>query len=175
MRKKDLFNQNVALFAQLEKSKLENDRLSKELSKCKKELSAALTELRTLKNSEVNGGKGFVVNTEIDVFTPDKLIPVDITKDIEETQLNDEFKHGSKAIGKIVMESAKCSDELLKADEETKKSLSNLIVCKSEFAKSEILAICNSEAPIETKYAMIDAQVTDAVDYFKSVIGQLNS
>ena len=77
------------------------------------------------------------------------------------------------AIGKIVCESVKATRIISASDSENKKELLNLIMGKGEIAKNEIFNVTESDVSAEAKQELIDAQVAEAIDYFKSVAEQL--
>ena len=71
-------------------------------------------------------------------------------------------------IGKIVIESARYADLVAASATVNKKDLLNLIMGKSEVAKAEILNVVTSDAATDTKISLINAQLSEAVEYFKS-------
>ena len=173
MRKKELLNQNIALFEELEKCRITLKDYTDQLLELNNKVSKLELENKILKSRISNLSdtaeeeKGFTVDTNAKE-------PTDNTKtSAEDFVLNREMQYGSEIIGKIVIETAMSINKLNDCDEEIKRELSNLIVCKSEVAKSEILSVCNSEAPINTKIEMIDSVLNDTIDYYKSVLGQI--
>ncbi|MBQ5777462.1 MAG: hypothetical protein IIV97_01455 [Oscillospiraceae bacterium] len=87
--------------------------------------------------------------------------------------VNEITEYGSVAIGKIVCESVKYSGKITASQSENRKELLNLIMGKGEVAKNEIFSITESEVSPETKRELIDAQLEEALDYFKSVAEQI--
>ena len=83
------------------------------------------------------------------------------------------MEFGAEIIGKIVIESAKYADLVAASTTINKKELLNLIMGKSEVSKAEILNIVTSDAATDTKISLINAQLSEAVDYFKSVVAQI--
>ena len=83
------------------------------------------------------------------------------------------MEYGSRIIGKIIVESAKYANSISATDNENKKELVNLIMGKAEVAKAEIFNISTSEIACDNKKEMIDAQLVEATDYFKSVAAQV--
>lgn len=81
------------------------------------------------------------------------------------------MEYGSVAIGKIVQESIKYSGIVSASD--NKKELLNLIMGKGEIAKNEIYTITQCDSSEETKRELIDAQLNETLDYFKSIAGQI--
>ena len=97
-----------------------------------------------------------------------------VTIILENPTLKDEnMEYGSLVIGKIVVESARFADKITASDADNKKELLNLIMGKSEVAKAEILSVASSDATGEIKKQLIDAQLVETTDYFKSVAGQI--
>lgn len=87
--------------------------------------------------------------------------------------VNEAVEYGSVAIGKIICESVKATRTIGDSVSENKKELLNLIMGKGEIAKNEIFNITESDVSAEAKRELIDAQVVEAIDYFKSVAEQL--
>ena len=83
------------------------------------------------------------------------------------------MEFGAEIIGKIVIESAKYADLVAASVSPDKKELLNLIMGKSEVCKAEILNIVTGSALNETKISLINSQLSEAVDYFKSVAAQI--
>ncbi len=87
---------------------------------------------------------------------------------------NDEIsEYSAIAIGTIVKESINYVNIISASDSLDKKELLNLIMGKGEVAKSEIFSIAEGDAPDETKRELIDTKISETVDYFKSVAGQI--
>ena len=92
----------------------------------------------------------------------------------EEVVLPDSImEFGAEIIGKIVIESAKYADQVAASATLNKKELLNLIMGKSEVCKAEILSIVTSDNQTETKISLINAELSEATDYFKSVVAQI--
>lgn len=83
------------------------------------------------------------------------------------------MEFGSEIIGKIVIESANYADVVTASASKDKKELLNLIMGKSEVCKAEILNVVTGNASTEVKISLINAQLSEAVDYFKSVVAQI--
>ena len=83
------------------------------------------------------------------------------------------MEFGSEIIGKIVIESAKYADMIAASATPNKKELLNLIMGKGEVCKAEILNAVSSSASTDTKISLINAQLAEAIDYFKSVVAQI--
>ncbi len=172
MRKKDLIEQNSVLFDKLQKSLVVNKDLKTELQNkdgLLNEMQQQIDEL--VKKVEALSNKNtFNINYEnINEITPSQN-DEEITENCEEVEpikFSDEIEYGSKIIGKIVIESAKASEKVAENAE-----LKNLILFKTESIKAEILNICDSEISFEDKKSMIDFQLQEAIDYYRSIIAQ---
>ena len=114
---------------------------------------------------ETEPAKGFVVTTGEPVTTskPEPVEKMVLTDNIVD--------YGSVAIGKIVQESIKYSGVVSASN--NKKELLNLIMGKGEITKNEIYTITQCDSADNIKRELIDAQVDEALDYFKSVAGQV--
>lgn len=108
---------------------------------------------------------------------PEKVIEkkvLNILPTTEEVILPDSMmEFGAEIIGKIVIESAKYADLVAASTTVNKKELLNLIMGKSEICKAEILNIVTSESETDIKISLINAQLSEATDYFKSVVAQI--
>lgn len=156
LRKKELLNQNISLFEQLQKQKADNAALNKEIERLKeqiKELKAVLANLQALENTDV---------------TPIQKIEDMVTK----SAINRDFEYASAVIGKIVVASAEYSNQLTVGGETRYIELVNLILGRAEVAKSEILAIVSLDADFSVKKEKIDKVFEKTSEYFESVMAQ---
>ncbi len=176
MRKKILLEQFDSLsnsyqkcFYELSDLKKENARLREKISELEEELAKKQSE-------------GFIVDSAAVDEPQEKEIlqvenaeekPIEETVEISEISLDDAMEYGAKTIGNIIVESAKYSDMITAKPGENTKDLINLIMGKSEICKSEILTIALGELDYITKCDLMDSQLTDAIDYFKSVLAQI--
>lgn len=172
MKKKDLLEQNSVLFDKLQKSLVINKDLKAELHNKDSELKSLQQQIDELvkKVEALSNNNAFAVNyveTNNIVTIEDKEEIAEEKIDIEPIRFSDEIEYGSKIIGKIVVESAKATEQVSENAE-----LKNLILFKTESIKAEILNICNSEISIEDKKSMIDFQLQEAIDYYRSIIAQ---
>ena len=158
MRKKDLLTQNTQLFDKISEAQLQISSLKKEIAYRDKEIDGLKKEIERL-------------NAKINATEPLKALE---KKVIKQSAVSPEVDYGASVIGKTVVEAAKCCNEVAaKGSQELSKELVNLILGRTEVAKSEILSIVSSEDSFETKKQKIDAQYENAVDYFISVTAQL--
>lgn len=158
MRKKDLLTQNTQLFDKISEAQLQISSLKKEIADRDTEIGELKKEIERL-NSKINATK------------PLKTLEAKVVK---QTEVSPCVDYGAAVIGKTVVEAAKCCNSLTaNGNPELAKELVNLILGRTEVAKSEILAIVSSEDGFEAKKQKIDAQYENAVDYFKSATAQL--
>ena len=158
MRKKDLLTQNTQLFDKISEAQLQISSLKKEIADRDIEIDGLKKEIERL-------------NAKINATEPLKALE---KKVIKQTAVSHEVDYGASVIGKTVVEAAKCCNEVTaKGNPEISKELVNLILGRTEVAKSEILSIVSSEDSFETKKQKIDTQYENAVDYFISVTAQL--
>ncbi len=155
MRKKELLNQNMALFEQLQKAKLEIASLKKELSS----KDAEILNLRKTKNSD-------------DYKT-------DIVKEIEQNVANaveipSDVEYGAEIIGKVVVCATEYSNRLTSDGDTRYRELVNLILGKTEVAKSDILSVVSSNVGFDEKKEKINKIKDDTVEYFNSVMAQID-
>lgn len=158
MRKKDLLSQNTQLFDKITEAQLQ-------ITELKKEIASRDTEICDLKK-EVER-----LNAKINATEPLKTLEAKVVKQAE---VSPEVDYGAAIIGKTVVEAAKSSNAVTaKGNPELAKELVNLILGRTEVAKSEILSIVSSKESFDTKKQKIDEQYENAVDYFNSVTAQL--
>lgn len=159
MRKKDLIKLNEELFLHQQETERELRKIAQENQKLKAEL-VALKEQR-----EKPAATETVAETPLEKLEEKILAAADIT---------DDTKYGAEIIGKIVVLAAKRCNELTAASNsnENTKELVNLILGRTEIAKAEILSVTQSEAELEVKKELIDAQLTACEDYFNSIMAQ---
>ena len=155
MRKKKILEQNMLLFKQLGDAKAEIEQLKSELEK----------------NAEVlKRIKAETEEKEKQSSPPLKQLEKKIQKNA--VSLKPDLQFASEMIGQIVIESARYSNMLVSDGETKYKELVNLILGRSEVAKSEILAITKKEIPLEQKKQEITAVKDNAIEYFGDVMAQ---
>lgn len=158
MRKKVLIEQNLALFEQLQKAQLEVNELKKTLKGYDEKMAKLEGELEELRKAE-----------EVQTAPLKKLEE----KVIANANLKPDVEYGAKIIGEIVVSATNYSNNLTAGGESANRELVNLILGKTEVAKSEILNIVSGEASLDVKQSLIDSVRDDAQEYFKSVMAQL--
>ena len=158
MRKKVLIEQNLALFEQLQKAQLEVNELKKTLKGYDEKMAKLEGELEELRKAE-----------EVQTAPLKKLEE----KVIANANLKPDVEYGAKIIGEIVVSATNYSNNLTAGGESANRELVNLILGKTEVAKSEILNIVSGEASLDVKQTLIDSVRDDAQEYFKSLMAQL--
>lgn len=157
LRKKKLFELNVELFKRNDLLQLEIEDLKKRLSQKEKEIEVLKTDIEKS-------------NEESDATPALKSLQEKVQCD---TDVNAETAFGAGIIGKIVVEATtKCNKLTSSPDSEDVKELVNLILGRTEVAKSEILKIISTDSDLEIKKEQILAVQTAATDYFDSVMAQ---
>ena len=158
MRKKDLLTQNTQLFDKISEAQLQISSLKKEIENRDTEIEELKKEIETL-------------NAKINAIEPLKTLE---KKVIKQSTVSPEVDYGAAVIGKMGIEATKCCNFVTESgNPELSKELVNLILGRTEAAKSEILSIVSSEENLDTKKQKIDSQYENAVDYFISVTAQL--
>ena len=91
----------------------------------------------------------------------------------DEMPLSDAVSDGAKIIGKIVLSSAEYCNKLtgVGADPNAKE-LVNLILGRTEVAKSEILRLTTLDIDPKDRLTAMERELNEAEDYFKSVMAQ---
>lgn len=161
MLKKKLVKENIALFERLNKA---NEKIS-EQGKTIKELDEKISELKILLEEEKNKVQVIEIKEEAEISTAEE------TK--EEIKSVNDVEYGSSIIGKIVVAATENSNKL-SAESQTSESKEqiNLILGKTEVAKSEILAVVLSNKSLDEKIADMDKIKEDTVEYFEGIMQQ---
>ncbi|MCQ2440809.1 MAG: hypothetical protein MJ076_02790 [Clostridia bacterium] len=155
MRKKDLLNQNMSLFEQLQKAKLEISRMRKEIA---------------LKNAEIESLKKKTGNCVAEIECKEQ--PKEDNKKSEE--LPQDVEYGAEIIGKIVVSATDYSNKLTAGGETKYRELVNLILGRTEVAKSDILSVISTDEIIDWKKEKINGIMENTLEYFESVMAQIN-
>ena len=163
MTKSQLIKQNKELFEKIQYITVSNKRLKDENAALKEKNEILLRRL-----SEAAKPAEVLPNTE----TSNEENSAEVNEEKAEVILSPETEYGSQIIGEIVMQSVTYSNLVAERGKPNKKELINLILGKTEVAKSEILNISLSDASLENKFAMMDSQLNDTIEYFKSVLEQ---
>lgn len=162
MNSKLLIKQNRELFDKLQIANLNCRRLTEENVALKEKIQFLTEQLANKKEEDVIKAEEAVVTDEV----------VTETVEEEKVELSPEIEYGSKIIGEIVMSATYHSNLLGTAGKDNLKELLNLILGRTEVAKSQILNIVSSDVSIENKMQMIDSERDDAIEYFKSIMEQ---
>ncbi len=94
-------------------------------------------------------------------------------KVITNATLKPDMEYGAAIIGKIVIAAAEYSNRLTIGGDDRHKELLNLILGKTEMAKSEILSVIETNDSFDIKCAKIDQILAVSKEYFESVIAQI--
>lgn len=180
MRKKELVNQNMSLFEEIQRYKLELTRLNKTINEKDNEIKLLKEEINSLKVSvKQNTVTEETVSEESIEETTGEVAEVvgDNTKTVQinyEAQCDADTEYGAGVIGELVIASAKYSNKLTENADCSNRELLNLILGRNEVAKSEILTIVSSDDTFEQKKAMIDEVKAKTLEYFESVMAQIS-
>ena len=159
MRKKELLLQNTQLFDKLTVYEMQ-------ISKLKQELAKKNTEIEQLNKK---------INSAAESSEEPKPFEKLEEKVMRQASNKNRFDYGAQVIGKIVVAGARYCNRLTdNSSYSNAKELMNLILGRTEVAKSEILKIVSSDYNDETKKEKIDGEYENAVDYFDSVMAQNN-
>ncbi len=167
----ELVDQNNTLkrdFDNLSRENAELKALVQTLSENKMETPVVATHIE----EPVKAAEEIFMKEDFAPTTYEPVLNATIRPKVSQAVLSDSIaEYGSVAIGKIVQESIKYSGAVSASN--NKKELLNLIMGKGEIAKNEIYTIAQCDSSDEIKRELIDAQVNEALDYFKSVAGQI--
>lgn len=160
MRKSKLIEQNLSLFENLQKTQAELSELKKLLGQNADEIKALKAELSKAKAEEVPPA----------VTEPMRRLE---EKVISNATLKPDMEYGAKVIGKIVVSAAEYSNKLTIGGDDSHKELVNLILGKTEMAKSEILSVTQTDDTFDVKCAKMDQIAAVSKEYFDSVAAQI--
>lgn len=179
MKKSELIKQNSLLINKLHIANLSIERLKKQVAALETEkirlntlLSSADDTICLLKSQT---SKPKVENSESVSDFPEEI--ADNKNDVADgnndtVELDADMSYASSAVGEIVMHSLKFADRLSATEKENKKELLNLLLGRTEVAKSEILNVVMSDASYDAKRSMVDSVVSETVEYYKSILEQ---
>ncbi len=160
---------NSELANQLELSKEAIGQLKAENS----ELKAIIEQLKGKVDSALTVKEASETELSEPQPTEQIIVAENNSQNTVSAELSDDMSYGASAIGKIVVSAAKhCNRLTAKGSSDTVKELINLILGRTEVAKSDILNIICSEDTLETKKELIDKEKIYAEDYFCSVLAQ---
>ncbi len=157
MKKKDLITTNNELFKRNEDllSKIED--LKKEIEILKRDNYNLSTEKDTLE-AKLNATK------------PLKALEEKVTA---RAAISKETEYGAEVIGRIVVSAAKyCNSLTISGGNNIIKEQVNLILGRTEVAKSEILKAISNDCSLEEKKVTVNKLEQEAYDYFKSIMAQ---
>lgn len=156
MRKKAIMAQNLSLFEQLEKLRGECALKDKKIRDLEEKI------------------KSLSVKTELPAEKADTPLKKLEEKVVSGAALKPDVEYASEVIGKLVLESASGSSALTAGGSTEHRELVNLLLGKTEVAKAEILSIVSETGSFDEKKAKIDAVRDETIDYFSSVLAQIN-
>lgn len=157
MRKNDILQANNELFGRNEELLSVIEELKRETEALRKELASVTAEKSRLE-------------AKLNATEPLKALEEKMTAKVA---VSKETEYGAEAIGRIVVKAAKCCNSLTaSAKGEITKEQINLILGRTEVAKSEILKEVTADTDLEDKKIAIDALEKSAEDYFGSVMAQ---
>ena len=163
MRKKKLIEQNLSLFEDLQKAKAELKEAKRLISRNVDEINALKAELAKAKEEQ---------NPHQEEKTTEPMHRLE-EKVITVATVKPDMEYGSDVIGKIVISAAEYSNKLTIGGDDSHKELVNLILGKTEIAKSEILSVIQTDESFDIKCAKIDQIAAVTKEYFESVLAQI--
>ncbi len=177
MRKKELMNKLFELVNTVESLNTRLNLLKEENEELKRRLETATIpdiESSEVEPVEIKEPEGFSVKIveEISLDRTEEVgEPLSAKK--PEPELSDRaLEYGASTIGKITIESAKYCDIITSNGSADARELLALVMGKSEVAKNDILGIALSSISYDSKVQMIDTMLSEATDYFKSILEQ---
>lgn len=157
MNKKQLFELNNELRAQLAAEESRAAALKAEISRRDGRITELTAEIERL-------------TARLDATPPLKELEAKMTR---RAAVSKDTEYGAAVIGRLVIEAAKYCNRLTAGEQSGEvKELVNLILGRTEVAKAEILKIVTSDKPSEQKSEETDRCFEQAADYFKSVMAQ---
>lgn len=159
MRKKKLINQNEQLFEQLENARFEIEKLKNELAK------------RDDFIQKIGGDTSNTAPPQQE--TPDDVLKTDKTEP-EEVSLGEAYDYAASVIGKIVLLATEKSNYLTSSEYAGRdtRELVNLILGRTEVAKSDIMSIVLESSDIDLIKKRCETVYDAAREYFDCVIAQ---
>ena len=158
MKKKEYVALTDTLQRELHKARITVDELKEDNEQLLMENSALEGELYELRKKLMN------LETKSNIPAVKEAIVTDL-QDI------DVLTYGSRLIGKIVLLSAEFCNKI-DDDNSNKTEIVNLILGRTEVAKSEILKILTLNLDEKGKISALDKEYFETEDYFKSVMAQ---
>lgn len=167
MRKKQYIELTDTLQKNLHESKLAGDKLREENFALNKKIALLEADNEKLKAEFVS------LKAEKTAEETDKSAEKEDIKPTSAPEMPDDMSYGAGIIGRIVYNSTKhCNSLTATPANPQAKELINLILGRTEVAKSEILRIVSSDTDSEAKRTAMQNELFEAEDYFKSVMAQ---
>lgn len=162
MRKKDLLSQNMSLFDKLQRLQIELNRLKTELDA--KNAKIDELEKQLFQADDIKEDISFDANI---VFDGNIAEP-----EVGAIAIDDATDYGARTIGKIVVSASEHCNTLTLRAKPNCRELVNLIMGKTELAKSDILDAVSTELSLEDKCKIIDSVYESTLEYFDGVMAQ---
>lgn len=157
MRKNDLIAANSELFKR-------NEELLRTVENLKTEIDSLRQEIDNVTTEKVS------LESKLNATPPLKVLEEKMTSKVN---ISKETEYGGAVIGKIVVSAAKYCNLLTTLPENSMtKEQVNLILGRTEVAKSEILKELSKDTDFEEKKIAIAALQASAEEYFKGVMAQ---
>lgn len=164
-----MIQQNRELFDKLQFANLNIKRLRDENTVLKEKLDILNNQLNKLNEKVKAYNETAEVKPEDGNATENHYGKAESSEPVE---LPAETEYGAKIIGDIVLQSVNYSNRLSVVQKSNVKELVNLILGKTEVAKSEVLNIVLSDVSLENKFQMMDTVYNETIEYFKSILEQ---
>ena len=177
MKTKELINKMVELIDAINSLESQLNEVKKDNSEIRAKLNEVEAKLQNqtpvFEENTYMAQEDFKIYEDIDDLQAETVraavnIPVNVV-----TLEDNILEYGSVTIGKVVQESIKYANLISASASENKKEVLNLIMGKAEVVKSEIFTITDGDLSPEVKKELIDTQLNEATDYFKSAYAQL--
>jgi len=139
----------------------------RELAELKKQLVQNADEIQKLKSQLENAKPE---ESQPVVTEPMRRLEEKI---ITNATLKPDMEYGAKVIGQIVVSAAQYSNKLTLGGDDSHKELVNLILGKTEMAKSEILSVIQTDDAFDVKCVKMDQIAAVSKEYFESVLAQI--
>lgn len=157
MRKKEILKTNNELFARNEELLGKIEDLKSEIS----DLKEQITSLSAEKDK---------IEAKLNATKPLKTLEEKITS---RAAISKETEYGAEVIGRIVVKAAKyCNSLTASGNSEITKEQINLILGRTEVAKSEILKVIENNSSLDEKKTAVNSLEQETYDYFQSIMAQ---
>lgn len=175
VKKKELFEQNAVLHNRLKTTTEELNKYKKLYNTNIAEINALKEQLDELITNHTKLLEDLEKQKEPRVLEPTQEIIENTVPNSAplEIKLEDTSAYGAEIIGKIVLEGTKISNLAAEKQSELSADVINLILGKTEVCKAKIYDICNSQIEDSKKKELLDALLSECLDYFSSLSAQM--